>query len=66
MPEPIKEKLPRADVNGTKSHKGRFREYDLEGKVYMVTGGAQGLGLSLAEALVEAGATGWSLTENIF
>ncbi|KAK4673935.1 hypothetical protein QC763_116330 [Podospora pseudopauciseta] len=33
----------------------RFSDFDLGGKVYIVTGGAQGLGLTLAEALVEAG-----------
>ncbi|KAK5169601.1 uncharacterized protein LTR77_005578 [Saxophila tyrrhenica] len=33
----------------------RFREFELDGKVFVVTGGAQGLGLTLAEALVEAG-----------
>ncbi|KAF2809031.1 NAD(P)-binding protein [Mytilinidion resinicola] len=33
----------------------RFREFDLAGGVYIVTGGARGLGLCLAEALVEAG-----------
>lgn len=36
----------------------RFADFDLGGKVFVVTGGAQGLGLSLAEALVEAGARG--------
>lgn len=56
--EPIKEKLPSGGANGVDGHKQRFREYNLEGKVYIVTGGAQGLGLSLAEALVEAGARG--------
>ncbi|KAK6844082.1 D-arabinitol 2-dehydrogenase [Apiospora arundinis] len=33
----------------------RFADFDLAGKVYVVTGGARGLGLTLAEALVEAG-----------
>ncbi|KAK3724069.1 hypothetical protein LTR37_001191 [Vermiconidia calcicola] len=33
----------------------RFREFELDGKVFVVTGGARGLGLTLAEALVEAG-----------
>ncbi|EME41234.1 hypothetical protein DOTSEDRAFT_134863 [Dothistroma septosporum NZE10] len=33
----------------------RFREFELNDRVYIVTGGAQGLGLTLAEALVEAG-----------
>ncbi|PYI31712.1 NAD(P)-binding protein [Aspergillus indologenus CBS 114.80] len=33
----------------------RFREFNLDGKVFAVTGGGRGLGLSMAEALVEAG-----------
>ncbi|KAK7883595.1 hypothetical protein LTR67_011094 [Exophiala xenobiotica] len=32
----------------------RFSEFDLQGKVFIVTGGGRGLGLSLAESLVEA------------
>ncbi|PTU24853.1 hypothetical protein P175DRAFT_0471388 [Aspergillus ochraceoroseus IBT 24754] len=34
----------------------RFREFDLEDRVFVVTGGARGLGLAMAEALMEAGA----------
>jgi len=49
-----------ADVKPPGSHREnvgnkRFREFDLAGGVYIVTGGARGLGLCLAEALVEAG-----------
>jgi len=33
----------------------RFRDFDLAGGVYIVTGAARGLGLHMAEALVEAG-----------
>ncbi|KAL1872470.1 hypothetical protein VTK73DRAFT_1467 [Phialemonium thermophilum] len=33
----------------------RFADFDLAGKVFIVTGGARGLGLALAEGLVEAG-----------
>ena len=38
----------------------RFADFDLAGKVYIVTGGARGLGLAQAEALVEAGGKGES------
>lgn len=33
----------------------RFADFDLKGRVFVVTGGAQGLGLALAEGLAEAG-----------
>ncbi|KAL4741628.1 hypothetical protein BDV11DRAFT_203352 [Aspergillus similis] len=48
-PANLKEKLPEKDGNQ------RFREFMLEGKVFAVTGGARGLGLTMAEALAEAG-----------
>lgn len=48
-PAHLKERLPKMDGNG------RFREFSLAGKVFAVTGGGRGLGLSMAEALVEAG-----------
>lgn len=51
----IQERLP--EVAPQKSHQ-RFREFDLQGKVIAVTGGGRGLGLAMAEALVEAGAKG--------
>lgn len=38
--------------------KKRFADFDLGGKVCLVTGAAQGLGLAMAEALVEAGCNG--------
>lgn len=50
---PIKEKLPDPDRTPF-----RFREFDLEGKVFVVTGGGRGLGLVLAEALIEGGGKG--------
>lgn len=58
----INEKLPGQNSHPDNGSHGRFREFNLAGKVYVLTGGAQGLGLSLAEALVEAGSTGPSLT----
>ncbi len=46
--------LPKDAKVGTK----RFSDFDLAGKAFVVTGGARGLGLALAEALVEAGGKG--------
>ncbi|CAM1503247.1 Fc.00g080230.m01.CDS01 [Cosmosporella sp. VM-42] len=43
---------PPQDINVGRK---RFAEFDLAGKIFVVTGGAQGLGLALAEGLVEAG-----------
>lgn len=42
------------DITGQK----QFADYDLAGGVFVVTGGAQGLGLSMAEALADAGGKG--------
>lgn len=36
----------------------RFENFDVTGKVFVVTGGRQGLGLTLAEGLAEAGGKG--------
>src|SRR5215469_16550254 len=38
-----------------------FPEFQLDGRVFIVTGGGRGLGLTLAEALVEAGGHGKQL-----
>jgi hypothetical protein len=54
-PVPIQERQPTGDDKSTQK---RFSEFDLEGKVFTVTGGGRGLGLTMAEALVEAGAQG--------
>ncbi|KAK4897989.1 hypothetical protein LTR27_004373 [Elasticomyces elasticus] len=48
----ISERLPNVDARRSPQ---RLREFELDGRVFVVTGGAQGLGLTLAEALVEAG-----------
>ncbi|KAK4034045.1 D-arabinitol 2-dehydrogenase [Parachaetomium inaequale] len=39
----------------------RFGDFNVAGKVFVVTGGAQGLGLTMAEALVEAGGKVYAL-----
>jgi hypothetical protein len=53
-PSPNAVGLPREAAVGGK----RFADFDLAGKTFIVTGGARGLGLALAEALVEAGGRG--------
>lgn len=45
-------------AKGTEVGTRRFADFDLAGKTFVVTGGARGLGLALAEALVEAGGKG--------
>ncbi|CAG9950466.1 unnamed protein product [Clonostachys rosea f. rosea IK726] len=44
-------RLPKNEEVGSK----QFADFDLGGKTFIVTGGARGLGLALAEGLVEAG-----------
>lgn len=46
--------VPRDEPVGSK----QFADFDLRGKTFIVTGGARGLGLAIAEALVEAGGKG--------
>jgi len=48
----IAQRLPSED-KAKPSH--RLREFELDNRVFIVTGGARGLGLTLAEAIVEAG-----------
>ena len=36
---------------------GKYNRFNVGGKVFVVTGGGQGLGLSIAEGLAEAGGT---------
>ncbi|KAL2136164.1 hypothetical protein VTI74DRAFT_5217 [Chaetomium olivicolor] len=50
------QRLPTENVG-----KKRFADFEVAGKVFVVTGGAQGLGLAMAEALVEAGGKVYAL-----
>lgn len=59
-PDHIQSKLP---SKKQLRNANRFREFDLEDRVFAITGGGRGLGLSMAEALIEAGANG---TPNTF
>lgn len=52
---PAHELAPKGDVNVGRK---RFADFDIAGRVFIVTGGARGLGLTLAEGLVEAGGKG--------
>lgn len=54
-PDHIQSKMPAKELLRN-TH--RFGEFDLQGRVYAITGGGRGLGLSMAEALIEAGAKG--------
>ena len=49
---------PNEKANYPSAGNKRLRDFDIEGGTYVVTGGARGLGLNLAEALCEAGAKG--------
>lgn len=57
-PEHIQSKLP---TKKQLRNANRFREFDLEDRVYAITGGGRGLGLSMGEALIEAGAKVYAL-----
>lgn len=54
---PTRDIVPPPDINVGRK---QFADFNLKGRVFVVTGGARGLGLTLAEAVVEAGGKGES------
>ncbi|PYH55298.1 putative short chain dehydrogenase/oxidoreductase [Aspergillus niger CBS 101883] len=50
----IQTRIP--SLKGEPKQGHRFREFDLDDRVFAITGGGRGLGLAMAEALMEAGA----------
>ncbi|KAL5355721.1 NAD(P)-binding protein [Aspergillus floccosus] len=53
-PHHIQTRIPPMKPEHKNGH--RFKEFDLADRVYAITGGGRGLGLAMAEALMEAGA----------
>lgn len=56
--------LPRNIPSDKNFGSKRFADFDLGGRTFIVTGGARGLGLTLAEGLVEAGGRVFCLDRN--
>lgn len=56
--DPAKESKPPPYEKRENVGDKRFSQFDLSGKVFVVAGGGRGLGLSMAEGLVEAGGRG--------
>ena len=44
----------------------KYPNFSLRDKTYVVTGGGRGLGLVIAEAIVEAGADGMSVAQGVW
>ncbi|PQE19810.1 alcohol dehydrogenase protein [Rutstroemia sp. NJR-2017a WRK4] len=55
------EAFPKAPSHEAQNTFPQLKEFDLRGRVFVVTGGGRGLGLSMAEALMEAGGKVWCL-----
>jgi hypothetical protein len=57
-PEPFKEGKDLRTVPAASSTEKAYPNFSLRDKAYVVTGGGRGLGLTIAEAMVQAGAQG--------